>query len=172
MTQVLPGCGRPDEPPELFAAVLSPNRSLSRKGAVLVVGGAGLVGTVMGGIFLLQGAWPVFGFYGLEVLVLWLMLRQNYRDGRVYETVRLTRAQLTVERGDRNGPQGSWSFPAAWLTVSIDEPVHHESQLRLTSHGRSLVVGAFLAPEERADFAGALTQALDRLRRDATAPGP
>ena len=29
--------------------------------------------------FLLLGAWPVFGFFGLDVLLLYLAFRANYR---------------------------------------------------------------------------------------------
>lgn len=147
----------------MFSAVLHPHRSLGPRGRLVMLGTAGVVGTVMGGIFLLQGAWPVLGLYGLELAVLWLMLRQNYRDGMIYETVRLTAARLTVERGDQRGSSGVWSFQPHWLKVTIDDPVRHESQLCLSSHGRSLVVGAFLAPEERLDFARTLKAALRRL---------
>lgn len=149
----------------LFAAILHPHRSLSRRGFLLVMGAAVAVSIGFGGYFALQGAWPVFGFYGLEILILYLCLRNNYRSALIYEKVRLTEEALTVEKGDRHGPTGTWSFQPYWLKVSIDDPVRHESQLTLSSHGRALVVGAFLTPEERVDFARALRDALAHLQR-------
>ena len=47
----------------------------------------------------------------------------------------------------------------------MDDPPEHESQLTLASHGRRLVVGAFLTPEERLELARALGAALARLKQ-------
>jgi uncharacterized membrane protein len=52
----------------------------------------------------------------------------------------------------------------------MDDPPEHDSQLTLRSHGRGLVIGAFLAPEERLDLANALRDALSQLRRGTGAP--
>ena len=154
--------GAPSERP-VFDAVLHPHRSLSGRGFILVMGVALAMSLTIGGFFLMMGAWPVFGFYGLELLALYIGLRVNYRRGMIYERLRLTRRALTVERGDRAGPKGRWQFEPYWLRVSIDDPVRHDSQLVLSSHGRNLVVGAFLSPAERLDFAQALRAALNRL---------
>ena len=39
----------------------------------------GAVSFVAGVVFLLMGAWPVFGFFGLDVLLLYWAFRLNYR---------------------------------------------------------------------------------------------
>ena len=160
-TDAAPG---PDDP-VLFAAFLHPNRSLSRTGFLAVMGTVIVVSTGVGGFFLASGAWPVFGFYGLDVLLIYLALRANYRSGRIYERVRLTGDEFKVEKGDHRGPHFVWTAKPYWLRVSMDDPPRHESQIRLSSHGKSLVIGAFLSPEERADFARALAAALDGARK-------
>ena len=147
----------------VFDAVLHPHRSLSGPGFLIVMGLAAVVSVTIGGFFLIMGAWPVFGFYGLELLALYVGLRVNYRRGLIYERLKLTRRALTVERGDVAGPKGRWQFEPYWLRVSIDDPVRHDSQIVLSSHGRNLVVGAFLSPGERLEFAQALRSALTRL---------
>lgn len=149
----------------MFDAILHPHRSLSRRGFVLVMGLVVAVSATMGGVFLAMGAWPIFGFYGLDVVILYIALRRNYRSAQIYERVHLTPERLTVEKGTIHGPQRVWTFLPTWLRVSIDDPVRHESQLTLSSHGQSLVIGAFLTPEERLDFARALRAALDVARR-------
>lgn len=148
-----------------FDAVLYPHRSLPRHGFRIVMGLFGAIGVVIGTGFLLLGAWPVFGFLGLDVLLLSWALRRNDRSGRMVETVRLTEDALTVCRIDEHGTPRTWTFQPYWLRVTMDDPPRHESQVTLSSHGRSLVVAAFLAPEERLDFARALCRALDRQRR-------
>ena len=50
----------------------------------------GGVSFVTGMAFLLMGAWPVFGFFGLDVALIYPAFRLNYRSGRLYETVELT----------------------------------------------------------------------------------
>ena len=70
-----------------------------------------------------------------------------------------------------NGRTTEWRFNPYWLRVALDEPVEHHSQITLTSHGRSLVIGPFLAPEERASLVAALRSALGEAnRRYAGAP--
>src|SRR3546814_4716753 len=115
-----------------------------------------------------MGAWPVTGFCGLEILLLYIAFRLNYRSGRAYETVRLTQTDLEIRRfGPRGDEVAHWTFAPTWLRVSMDDPPHHESRLTLSSHGRSLAIGGFLTPQERLEVVQALRQALHAWR---TAP--
>jgi uncharacterized membrane protein len=153
--------------PYLFDAVLYPHRSLGPRGFWLLMGAISLVSFTAGIAFLLRGAWPVFGFFGLDVLLMYWAFKASYRSGRLRETVRLTSDALTVERVSPGGRVQRWSFQPYWLRVEIDLPARHGSQVVLASHGKRLVVGAFLSPEERGEFAEALREALNRAR----APG-
>ena len=159
------------EAPVLFDAVLAPNRSLGRAGFIAVMAGVIVVSVGLGTYFLLQGAWPVFGFFGLDIALLYLAFRLSYRSGRLRETIRVTADEVVVRRIAPNGRTTEWRFNPYWLRVALDEPVEHESQITLTSHGRSIIVGPFLAPEERASLVKALREALGEAnRRYAGAP--
>ena len=46
-------------------------------------------------MFLLIGAWPVFGFLGLDVLLIYIAFRANFRAARAYEEVTVTATELT-----------------------------------------------------------------------------
>ena len=150
--------------PVLFDATLYPHRSLGPVGFAVLMGLVAAVGFGTGIVFLLAGAWPVFGFCGLEVLLIYVCFRLNYRSARLFERVRLTGAALTVERRDWRGRARRWTFQPYWLRVAMDDPPLHDSRLTLSSHGRSLVIGSFLAPEERAELARALSHALSAAR--------
>ncbi len=152
-----------------FDAVLRPYRSLSRLGFAILMVGVAVGGGVIGVTFLLAGAWPVTGFCGLEILLFYGFFRLNYRDGRAYETVRLTDRALTVRRVAPNGRAETWRVPPFWLRVSMDDPPAHHSQITLATHGRSLRIGAFLTPHERLDLARAIRAALAKYRQ---APHP
>lgn len=143
-----------------FDAVLNPHRSLGPLGFVVVMGTATSIGLTVGGWFVLHGAWPIFGFYGLDVAMLYVAFRVNYRAARLTETVQLTERELVVCRTSPAGRTEVWRFQPYWLRVSMDDPPEQESQVVLSSHGRSLVVGAFLCPDERLAFARALRRAL------------
>ena len=63
----------------LFSAIITPHRSLSRPVSSLLmtlIGGFSFIG---GMFFLLLGAWPVVGFLGLDVLLVYWAFRANYR---------------------------------------------------------------------------------------------
>jgi uncharacterized membrane protein len=148
----------------LFDAVLRPHRSLSKLGFLIFMAALATISFAAGILFLLQGAWPVFGFFGIEVGLVYIAFKLNYRSGRLTETVQLDAKELLVRRVDPAGRAASWTFQPNWLRVSIDNPPEHESQLVLTSHGRSLTIGSFLTPEERLEVAQGLRAALARWR--------
>ena len=156
----------------LFDALLTPPRSLSRRGfAILMIGVCG-IGCVAGLVFTLVGAWPVVGFLGLDVAFVYLAFRVSYRHGACYETVRLTRRDLVVERVEPRGERHTWRFQPAWLQVLIDGPPAHGRRLVLRSHGTAIAIGDFLSPEERLDLAEALRRALATARGAALAACP
>ncbi len=166
---------RAQEPPgsteELFFdARLRPHRSLSPRGFLLLMIAIAAVAFLAGLVFFLIGAWPVVGFLGLDVALVYLAFKINYRHGRMYETLRLTRGDLTVARIDHWGARKTWRFQPAWLQVLIDDPPGHYSPLVLRSHGKSLPIGGFLTPEERAGLAAALRRALEQTRAAARPP--
>ncbi len=144
----------------VFDAVLAPHRSLSPRGFVVLMCGICVVSFTAGLFFFLVGAWPVVGFMGLDVLLIYLAFRINYRRGRMYETLRLTPRRLAVRRVDSWGEARQWSFQPAWLQVLMDEPPGDHSRLILRSHGRSLAIGGFLTLEERVDLARTLRAAI------------
>ncbi len=151
--------------PALFDAVLEPHRSLSRSGFLTLMAAVVTVSFAAGIAFALMGAWPVFGFFGLDAVLIYVAFKVNYRGARMYETVRLTEETLTVVRVNASGRVQRWSFQPYWLKVDIEESPSQDGKLMLTSHGKSLVIGSFLAPHERIDLARALESALDKLRQ-------
>lgn len=148
----------------IFDAVLTPHRSLSAQGFVLLMLAVCTVSFAAGLFFFLAGAWPVVGFLGLDVLLIYGAFHLNYRHARLREVVRLTRKDLTIQRINHWGDTKSWRFQTTWLQVLMDDPPAHHSQLLLRSHGKTLAIGDFLTPEERLDLANALRQALAKAR--------
>jgi uncharacterized membrane protein len=142
--------------------VYHPHRSLSPGGFLAVMAAIAIAGCATGVAFLLAGAWPVMGFMGLDIALVWYAFRLNYRRARGWERVRLTEASLTVERAGPKGEVAQFQFQPYWLRVEMDDPPKPGSRLTLRTHGRAVEIGTFLGPDERLALARTLREALAR----------
>jgi uncharacterized membrane protein len=155
--------------PTIFSAVLTPHRSLGRKGFLILMTVLGLISFATGTAFLLAGAWPVFGFCGLDVLLIYGAFRLSYRRANAYEQVTVTPSELTVRQVSHHGRISEWTLNPLW--VKLDRVVHAEfgiERLFLVSHGRRLAIAGFLGPQEKESFALALSAALGEAKRGPT----
>jgi uncharacterized membrane protein len=155
--------------PELFSALLTPHRSLNRTGFFVLMVFLSVVSFVAGVAFLLMGAWPVFGFFGLDVLVIYWAFKINFRSAQAREEISVTSSELRVRRISHRGHVAEWVLNPLW--VRLDQEVHEEygvERLYLVSKGRHVSIGRFLAPDEKASFAKALDAALVAARRGVT----
>jgi uncharacterized membrane protein len=143
-----------------FDVVLRPHRSLSPVGFAVIMSILAIWSFVGGLVFWLKGAWPVIGFLGIDIVLVYWAFRASYGQGRAAERLCLSDGTLTVWRMDKRGAEERFAFPSYWLRVTLEEDRNGPGQLLLSSHGRHLAVGAFLAPDERADLARELSAAL------------
>lgn len=147
-----------------FDAVLYPHRSMGPRGFMTVMTCLTIFSFVAGLSFLSMGAWPVLGFFGLDIALIYIAFRVNFRTGRIYETVQLDDASLLIRRFLPDGRILSWNLQAYWAQVELITTAPDAPLLAIRSHGKHLVFGKFLTPEERREFAAALRQALSRQR--------
>lgn len=147
-------------PAPVFRSVLRPNRSLSRRGLLIVMGLLGGISLVAGVVFVVLGAWPVFGFLGLDVALVYLAFRINFADARAFELVEVTRDRLTLTRVDKRGRRLMETFEAAWVRVVLNETADGRNHLRLTMRDRESAFGIFLSNDERVALKSALDRAL------------
>ncbi|WP_246810279.1 DUF2244 domain-containing protein [Methyloligella sp. GL2] len=117
-------------------------------------------------MFYMMGAWPIMGFFGLDVALIYFAFKASYKAGRLFEQVELTDDALTVTRIAPSGRRTAWQFNPYWVRIHVEPRVGRCSELSFISHGQRVVVGEFLTDDEREDFAGALRRAL----ADAKAP--
>src|ERR1700744_4879055 len=154
---------------ELFSARLTPHRSLNRTGFLVVMAFISVVSFAAGVVFLLMGAWPVFGFFGLDVLAIYWAFRINYRRARASEEIRVTPSELSVRRISPRGHVVEFSFNPLW--VQLDRITHAEfgiEHLYLVSKGRRIAIGSFLGAAEKESFSNALMAALQAAKRGVT----
>jgi uncharacterized membrane protein len=155
--------------PVLFSALLTPHRSLNRTGFLLVMAFLSLISFAAGIAFLLMGAWPVFGFFGLDLLAIYIAFRINFRRANAREEISVTPSELRLRRISHRGQVMEWVLNPLW--VQLDQISHEEfgiERLYLVSRGRRVSIGSFLGPEEKASFSKALRAGIAAARRGVT----
>ena len=150
----------------LFSATITPHRSLGRKGFIAVMCAIGGVSFIAGVVFLIAGAWPVFGFFGLDVLAIWWAFRLNFRSAKACEEITVTHSELRVRRTSHRGHVVEWVLNPLWVRLDVQESDEFGvERLALVSRGRSLGIASFLGPDEKRSFYNALSGALASARR-------
>ena len=149
----------------IFAALLTPHRSLSSRGLAIVMGLIGVCSFITGTVFYLAGAWPVMGFMGLDVALIYVAFRLNNRQARALEEISVTREALTVRKVSAGGVGEDFGFDPYWTRLEVArKPDWGVTGLWLAAKGGRLQIASFLNPEERASFADALSAALAEAR--------
>jgi uncharacterized membrane protein len=153
--------------PIYMDAVLQPNRSLSQAGFKIVM--LSLVGMsfLAGVAFVSMGAWPVLGFFGLDIGLLWLAFHLNYKSGaREKEVVRVTADEVAIGKTPAFGPERWWRVSPVFAKVLVERAWEFDSEVKLASGGTQLALATCLSPDERMEFAKALRAALDKARTE------
>lgn len=156
--------GNPTDTP-IFSAVLRPHRSLSPRGFMLVMLALVSCSFTAGLAFWAMGAWPVVGFMGLDIFLVQLAFRLNYRQARAFEEIAVFRDRLTIARTTARGETTASEFNPYWARLEVERhPEAGVTRLTIASHGKRLEVAGFLGPWERESFAAALAAALAEAR--------
>jgi uncharacterized membrane protein len=153
-----------------FDAVIHPYRSLGAEGfrvLFFIVVALNIAGAC---VAVWIGAWPVMGFFGLDVLAVYVAFRLSYRQARAFERITVDGEALIVERVSAQGERREWRFPSYWVSVWFEESEGKHGTVTLRSHGRSLEIAGFLSPFEREPFANALRDALYRAKTSPAVP--
>ncbi|MET0674218.1 MAG: DUF2244 domain-containing protein [Bradyrhizobium sp.] len=158
----------PDQP-TLFSARVTPHRSLSRTGFMVLMAFICVVSFIAGIVFWMMGAWPVFGFFGLDALVIYWAFRANFRSANATEDIVMTPSELRVRRVSHRGQLFEMSFNPMWVQLEqTGDPDFGIEHVYLVSRGRRVSVGRNLGPDEKASFAKALLAALQTAKRGVT----
>lgn len=148
-----------------FIAELVPYRSLSQNGFLLLMVFIGITCIVSGVMFMVIGAWPVLIFFGVDIFIIWLAFKLNYRSGLVKERVSVARDELIVQKFDPKGRMKEHSFNPFWTRFEVER--HEEigiTSMRLKSRDQQLDIGSFLNPDDRESFSQAFAGAIARVR--------
>jgi uncharacterized membrane protein len=153
-----------DQP--VFAAELTPYRSLGKTGFRVVLVLTGGICVLYGGFFLITGAYPIGFFFGLDFLGLYIALKMSYRSGRAREEVTVSRSNLSIRKFSPAGRVVEHRFNPFWARFNVRR--HEEfgiTSMSVTGEGRGTDIGSFLNPDDRESFAKAFKGALATVKQ-------
>jgi len=149
----------------LFAATLTPHRSLTPTGKRVVIGLVAALALVPGVVFYLAGAWPVVGFMGLDVLAIWAALTVSMRGGKSYEVVTLWPTALELKKIDFKGAEEVLTFVPKSVKFLVDRDYNERvTALWLKTEAKKIPLGAFLSAEEKLSLSKVFGTALRKAR--------
>lgn len=149
----------------IFRALLTPHRSLGRTGFIVLMALIAGISSGVGIFFWSIGAWPIFGFLGLDVVLIYIAFRLNYRAARAREEVSVSRLSVDIRKVAPSGRAQEHRFNTFWTRFLVDR--HEEigiTAMAVEGQGRSVPVGTFLNPDDRESFAAAFGRALTTAR--------
>jgi len=146
----------------LYKITLYPYRSLNKLGFFLLMFVLALFSFIAGIIFMLKGAWPVFGFFGLDVLLVYIFFKINFESGKKKEIIILTKNQLIIEFYDSKKIIKKHYLNANWLKINLIKLKNEISKLQISSKNKSIIIGSFLRYKEKINIAKSLHRALKK----------
>lgn len=153
----------PAAPGRLYMdAVITPNRSLSPRGFLILMSALVAINAALAGVFLSIGALPIPVFLGLDVLAVYVAFRVHYGAARLTERIQVSAAEIRVSHEAGRLRTTVWRSPTAFTRVDVEAPGEHDARVRLRMSQRRWTVAAALSPRERTDFAEALKAAVVR----------
>ena len=147
---------------KLYSLTLKPYRSLNALGFFILMFVLCTFSFVAGIMFMKKGAWPVFGFFGLDVLLVYICFKLNFRSGKDFEIIDLTKKELIIRKYGATKLRKMYKLNPNWIKIKILNPKSHLSKLKITSKKKSVIIGSFLRPEERLEIVETLKKALTK----------
>lgn len=151
-------------------AVLVPNASLSPRAFAIIMSLVGFFSFAAGILYLTVGAWPVFGFFGLDALLIWYAFHLSFKAQDQETRILIDADHLSLRHRQNGRPDKEAILPTAFVRIELDTPITHMSWLRIEHGATAYIIGRFLTPEERNSLAKALRSALRAARAERHSP--
>ena len=133
------------------------NNSLSTKGFYILMASIILPALFIGSAFLLIGAWPVLGFMGLEIILIYIFFKILFYKNNFYEHVILDKSKFYISYNNKNSVINSVNLEPTWLQVKLE---NNNNKLQIFTHGKAIELGKCLAIKEKASLAITIQEAL------------
>ena len=110
--------------------------------------------------FYVLGAWPVLGFMGFEILLIYIAFKILFYKNKFYEHIILDSEKLNILFKKKNKIIKKIELEPTWVQVKIEKIYENEDTLIVSSHGKKIILANYLIPEERLKLAGKIKSGL------------
>lgn len=152
--------------PVYMDAVISPNRSLSERGFIVLIGVITLANCASAAVFVAMGGALAPIFLAVDLIAVVVAFLVSYSAARRVERISVTAREVRVVHEAPNGCKLVWESPTAFTRVAVETDDGRAVGLRLMLSGRETPVAQALSPRERGEFAKALEKAIRDARLD------
>ena len=135
---------------------LEPSKSLKPEGANLVLVILGSFGLVISASFMVFGAWPVFGFMALDVLLIYIAFQAQYRRSDRGQEITISNDKIEIKYFKRGVCVRTILLNKYWAKLEHFNPFNRQSKLMFSSHGKFSEIGEFLSLKEKQKLAADL----------------
>jgi uncharacterized membrane protein len=147
-------------------AVITPHRSLSQRGFIVLISVLTAVNCATALLFVLMGSPMVLPFMGLDLVAVVVAFAVSNAATKRLERVQVSAAEVRVLLETPRGTETVWTSPTAFTRVALIGEAEDATDLRLTLSGREVCLAASLSRRERLDFAQALDAAIMKARAE------
>lgn len=136
------------------------NQSLTTRGLYILMFFITIPASYIGISFYVLGAWPVLGFMGFEILLIYIAFKILFYKNKFYEHIILDNEKLNILFKKKNKIIKKIELEPTWVQVKIENIYENEDTLILSSHGKKIILANYLIPEERLKLAGKIKSGL------------
>jgi uncharacterized membrane protein len=147
---------------KIWSVTLTPHRSLDGPAFKILFGWVILLNLIIAIFFYKMGAWPVFGFLGIDVALVWWAFKANTKAARRSERITIAGDQVRLIKQYQAEPATEVEFNRRWLRIVLEYDAARElvGRLLLVSKGKATEIASFLGAEERESLAAELKRAI------------
>ena len=128
---------------------LEPSKSLRPEGAKLVLLTLGSFGLIISGCFMVFGAWPVFGFMALDVLLIYIAFQAQYRRSNRGQEITISNDKIEIKYFKGGVCVKTILLNKYWAKLEQFNCFNRRSKLMFSSHGKFSEIGEFLSLKEK-----------------------
>ena len=129
--------------------LLEPNLSFSWKTNIRFFILISTITLLVAGYFISKGAWLVFPFSGLELIIIGVSLYMFFKHYNHCEVITFTDDKVIIECG-KDRPEEFWEYQRHWSKIHIKgHGLFEIPKVSIKSHGNETEVGSFLGYDEK-----------------------
>jgi len=136
------------------------NQSLTTRGLYILMFFITIPASYIAISFYVLGAWPVLGFMGFEILLIYIAFKILFYNNKFYEHIILDSEKLNILFKKKNKIIKKIELEPTWVQVKIEKIYENEDTLIVSSHGKKIILANYLIPEERLKLAGKIKSGL------------